>query len=134
MIAPVTQHLPMGVRGVGILCGSLFEGVCLNSRHPTPGEEERVGAPAQGPFCRDPLDPVDTLDLVDPLDPVDPLAWEKVVFRLSKTIISRQQKQRFGMNKKKQRFLVNIAHPSGAFTMKNNIFWLERHRHSCLLK
>ena len=41
-------------------------------------EEERVGAAAQGPFCRDPVDPV---------DPLDPLAWKKVVFRLSKTMI-----------------------------------------------
>ena len=40
--------------------------------------EGRVGAPAQGPFRRDPL---------DPLDPVDPRAWEKVWFRLRKTLL-----------------------------------------------
>ena len=37
---------------------------------------------------------MDPLDLPDPLDPVDPLetlAWEKVVFRLSKTIVSLQK-------------------------------------------
>ena len=39
--------------------------------------------PAQGPFCRDPLDLVDALD---PVDPLETLAWEKVVFRLSKTM------------------------------------------------
>ena len=50
-------------------------------------EEERVGAPAQGPFCRDPLDPLDLLDPVDPLDLLETLAWEKVVFRLSTTMI-----------------------------------------------
>ena len=33
-----------------------------------------VGAPAQGPFCRDPLDPLETL------------AWEKVVIRLSMAV------------------------------------------------
>ena len=40
--------------------------------------EGRVGAPAQGPFCDDPLDPV---------DPLDPLAWEKVWFRLRETML-----------------------------------------------
>ena len=62
----------------------------LTSSYPPAREEERVGAPAQGPFCRDPVDPVDPLDPVDPVDRLDPLetlAWEKVMFRLSKTMI-----------------------------------------------
>ena len=29
---------------------------------------------------------------MDPVDPLETLAWEKVLFRLSKTMISRQQK------------------------------------------
>ena len=56
----------------------------LTSSYPPAREEERVGASAQGPFCRDPLDPV---------DPLETLAWGKVVFRLSKTIVFRQQKK-----------------------------------------
>ena len=37
------------------------------------------------------MDPVDSVDPLDPLDPLETLAWEKVVFRLSKTLISLQK-------------------------------------------
>ena len=39
------------------------------------------------------MDPLDPLDPVDPLDLLETLAWENVVFRLSKTMISLQKKQ-----------------------------------------
>ena len=42
----------------------------------------------------DPLDPLDPVDPVDPLDPLEKLAWEKVVFRLSKTTISSKNQQK----------------------------------------
>ena len=49
----------------------LFEGVCLNSRHPDPRRVWKGGS-GQQLMTPDPRDPDDPLDLDDPLDPDDP--------------------------------------------------------------
>ena len=48
-----------------MVAANLFEGVCLNSRHPDPRRVWKVGSGARllPPLCRDPV------DLVDPVDP-----------------------------------------------------------------
>ena len=81
--------------------------------------EGRVRAPAQGPFPRDPLDPL------DPVDPRDPVAWEKVWFGLSQTILLGGKKAPAGAARTTPDLCLV---PRYQFHIKTHIFHMKTHR------